>query len=148
MKILVQRVNSSRVEVAGKTIGSIEKGYTLLVGIETRDTKEIVEKMATKVLKLRIMPDEEGKMNKDLSAAAGSILAISQFTLCADTKKGNRPSFLDAMKPDTAHQLFKHFVKELQKQVRVEMGEFGGYMQVYIQNDGPTTIWLDSKESA
>lgn len=146
MIVVVQRVKHAQVTVDAHRVGAIGEGYMLLVGIQRGDTKEILEKMAAKIIKLRVMEDENHKMNKNILESQGAILAVSQFTLCADAQKGNRPSFLDAMEPPQAKEFFDHFVEELRKSVRVETGTFGSFMEVTLNNDGPTTIILDSKD--
>ncbi len=144
MKILVQRVSHGKVTVEGEVISQIGTGYVVLVGIEQHDTPEVVDRMADKLLKLRIMADEQGKMNKDIQEVGGSILAVSQFTLCADVRKGNRPSFLPAKNPEEAKVLFDRFVASLSRVVPTLTGKFGHYMDVVIHNDGPVTLMLDS----
>lgn len=146
MIVVIQRVASASVSVNNLHISAINRGYLLLVGIQKQDRDIDIAKMAEKILKLRIMSDEEGKMNRSIVDVHGAILAVSQFTLCANAKKGNRPSFLDAMEPKDAKKLFDLFVEMLRKAVPVEMGSFGDYMQVMLENDGPTTIILDSKD--
>lgn len=146
MRLLVQRVNYGSVTIQNEKIAEIQKGYVVLVGIEKEDTKEVIDRMATKLLQLRVMADEAKKMNKNITEVKGSILAVSQFTLCADTHKGNRPSFLHAKDPDEASVLFDRFVEKLSSAVLTVTGKFGHYMDVVIHNDGPVTIMLDSKE--
>ena len=146
MKVVVQRSKSSKVTINNKVNGSIDKGYVLLVGFTHGDTKEIVDKMINKILNLRIFEDENEKMNLSIKDINGSILSISQFTLYADCKKGNRPSFINAMKPDEASTLYDYFNKELSKHIEVQKGIFGADMKVEIYNDGPVTIILDSDE--
>lgn len=144
MKVVVQRSKKSKVTINNKVNGSIDKGYVLLVGFTHDDTKEIVDKMINKILNLRIFEDENEKMNLSIKDINGSILSISQFTLYADCKKGNRPSFINAMKPDEACTLYDYFNKELSKHIEVQKGIFGADMKVEIYNDGPVTIILDS----
>lgn len=144
MKVVVQRSKKSKVTINNKVNGSIDKGYVLLVGFTHDDTKEIVNKMINKILNLRIFEDENEKMNLSIKDINGSILSISQFTLYADCKKGNRPSFINAMKPDEACTLYDYFNKELSKHIEVQKGIFGADMKVEIYNDGPVTIILDS----
>ena len=147
MRIVIQRVSEASVEIEGKIYGEIKKGFLLLVGIEDADTEEILEKMAAKISKLRIFEDEEGKMNLSIEQVSGSILSISQFTLYADTHKGNRPSFTLAGKPEYAKEMYLRFNHLLRKKgISVEEGIFGADMKVKLINDGPVTIWLDSKE--
>ena len=147
MKLVIQRVKHASVTIDGNIHGKIEKGFMILVGIKDEDTKEVVEKMADKVSKLRIFTDEEDKMNLNLSQVDGSILSISQFTLYADCHKGNRPSFTGAGKPVIAKPLYLYFNEYLRKLgFCVEEGIFGADMKVELLNDGPVTIILDSDE--
>ena len=143
MRVLVQRSGKASVEVLGKEIGKIDSGLVLLVGFTEGDTKEKIEYLARKVVNLRIFPDENGVMNKSILDFGGSILSVSQFTLYADCSKGNRPSYVAAMKNDKAIELYEMFNEELRKFVNVETGEFGADMEVMITNIGPTTIWLE-----
>ena len=146
MKVVVQRSKKSKVTINNKVNGSINKGYVLLVGFTHGDTTDIVDKMINKILNLRIFEDENDKMNLSIKDIDGSILSISQFTLYADSKKGNRPSFINAMKPDEASKLYDYFNQELSKYIEVNTGIFGSDMKVEIYNDGPVTIILDSDE--
>lgn len=146
MKVVVQRSKKSKVTINNKVNGSIDKGYVLLVGFTHGDTTDIVDKMINKILNLRIFEDENDKMNLSIKDINGSILSISQFTLYADCKKGNRPSFINAMKPDEASKLYDYFNQELSKYIEVNTGIFGADMKVEIYNDGPVTIILDSDE--
>lgn len=146
MKVVVQRSKKSKVTINNKVNGSINKGYVLLVGFTHGDTTDIVDKMINKILNLRIFEDENDKMNLSIKDINGSILSISQFTLYADAKKGNRPSFINAMKPDEASKLYDYFNQELSKYIEVNTGIFGSDMKVEIYNDGPVTIILDSDE--
>ena len=146
MKVVVQRSKKSKVTINNKVNGSINKGYVLLVGFTHGDTTDIVDKMINKILNLRIFEDENDKMNLSIKDINGSILSISQFTLYADSKKGNRPSFINAMKPDEASKLYDYFNQELSKYIEVNTGIFGAGMKVEIYNDGPVTIILDSDE--
>ena len=144
MRVVVQRVNNASVKIAGKTVGQINKGLLLLVGLKEGDGVEQIKKAATKIAKMRIFEDENGKTNLAIKDVGGQILSVSQFTLLADTKKGNRPSFIKAMKPPKSAELWEQFNEELKKQgLTVETGEFGADMQVDLQNDGPFTIVLD-----
>lgn len=147
MRVLIQRVTEARVDVDGACIGQIGKGYLVLFGVADGDTKEMTDKLFDKMIKLRIFPDENGKSNLSLKDVNGELLIVSQFTLYADCKKGNRPSFVNAGKPDIANELYEYFkglaVKEFGK---VESGEFGADMKVSLLNDGPFTILLDSSE--
>ena len=145
MKLVVMRSKKSSVTVENETIGKIEHGLMILVGISVDDTLEDVQKLAGKVLNLRIFDDETGVMNKSILDVGGSILSISQFTLLADTKKGNRPSYIKAMKGEQAIVLYNEFNRILSEHVPVETGKFGADMQVSILNDGPITIIMDSK---
>ncbi len=147
MKIVVQKTSKAQVIVDGRIIGKISKGFVLFVGIKKGDTENIAKKMAEKVAKLRIFEDKNNKMNLSLKDTGGSVLAVSQFTLLADVKKGNRPSFIDAENPEKAKYLFDKFVEYLKEEgISVETGQFQAYMQVHIVNEGPTTILLDSEE--
>lgn len=147
MKFVIQRVQSASVTVAEKIVGKIEKGYLVLIGIAQTDTKEIADKMMRKLINLRIFEDAEGKTNLDIRAVNGSLLLVSQFTLYADCKKGNRPSFVYAGKPDMAKELYEYIIAECKKEIPVvEHGIFGAEMKVSLLNDGPFTIVLDSAE--
>lgn len=143
MRVLVQRSGPASVIVDDKTIGSINDGLVLLVGFTEGDNIDSIEYLAKKVVNLRIFPDENGVMNKSILEFGGSILSISQFTLYADTKKGNRPSYVAAMKGEESTKLYDLFNEELRKYVRVETGMFGADMTVNITNIGPTTILLE-----
>ena len=147
MRILIQRVTSANVVVDGAITGAIENGLLLLVGITHSDTDAVEERMADKVVKLRIFGDERGLMNRSVLDVGGGILAISQFTLYADAKKGNRPSYTDAARPEQAAPAFDRFVKKLAARLGkpVPTGVFGADMKVSLVNDGPVTIWLDSE---
>ena len=146
MRAVVQRVTSSKVSVDGKTVGEIGKGFTVLLGVVEGDTDEQAALLAGKIARLRVFEDENGKMNLSVNDVGGEILAISQFTLCADCKKGNRPSFTLSAAPDEANRLYELFCSELSANgVRnVEKGIFGADMAVDIANDGPVTIMLDT----
>lgn len=147
MRVLLQRVAGARVDVEGETIGEIGAGLLLLVGIGREDDASVVAPMAGKIVNLRVFPDDEGRMNRSLSETGGAVLAVSQFTLHADCRKGRRPNFLAAAPPAEGEALFDAFVTELRSLVpRVETGRFGAMMQVHLVNDGPVTIWLDSEE--
>ena len=143
MRVLVQRSLKSNVSVDGKTIGSIDKGMVLLVGFTEGDTIDNIKYLVNKIVNLRIFDDEFGVMNKSILDVGGNILSISQFTLYADTKKGNRPSYINALGGDKAIILYDQFNEELRKFVKVETGKFGAEMLVNIQNDGPVTILLE-----
>ena len=148
MKVVLQTVKSAHVDILGKTVGSISNGYLLLVGFTDGDNQEIASKMADKILKLRVFADEKRQINLSLFDVGGHILSISQFTLYADTKKGRRPSFVDALHPHEAEPLYDFFNKELARlsEQHIETGVFGADMDVYSVNDGPFTLVLDSKE--
>lgn len=147
MRFVIQRVKHGSVTVEGKVLGKIGKGYVVLIGICDRDNEQIADKMIKKLIGLRIFEDDNGKTNLDLKSVGGELLLISQFTLYADCKKGNRPSFIKAGKPDIANALYEYIIAECKKQVDVvEKGEFGGDMKVELLNDGPFTIFLDSEE--
>ena len=146
MKIVIQRVSEAHVKVDGKMVGAISKGLMLLVGIQEDDEQEDVDWLVQKILNLRIFSDNEGKMNLSILDISGEILCISQFTLIADYKKGNRPSFIKAAKPEKAIPLFNNFVEEISKsELKIEQGIFGADMKVSLLNDGPVTIVMDSK---
>jgi len=147
MRVVVQRVTQASVSVDSKIIGQVSKGLLVLVGIENADTEEDSEWLSKKICHLRIFDDEEGVMNKSLLEVDGNILVISQFTLHAKTKKGNRPSYITAAKPDISVPLYENFVARLEKESgkKVETGKFGAEMQVSLVNDGPVTIVMDTK---
>lgn len=146
MRAIVQRVTSSDVKVDGETVGEISLGFNVLLGVMTGDTDKHAELLAAKISKLRVFEDENQKMNLDISDVDGEILCISQFTLCADLKKGNRPSFFPSAPPDEARRLYDYFCECLiSNGVRkVEKGIFGADMKVSINNDGPVTIIMDT----
>lgn len=146
MRVVVQRVLHASCAVDGQLIGKCGPGLCLFVGIGQDDTEQILEKMAAKILRLRIFSDENGKINRSLLDAGGSILSISQFTLYADCRKGNRPGFTDAAAPDLAKAYYERFNAILALQAPVQTGEFGADMKIDLCNDGPITIVLDSKE--
>ena len=144
MKIVLQRVSSASVKVDCKIVGSIENGLLLLIGFSSTDTEENILPTIEKIVKLRIFSDEEGKMNKSVLDVEGSMLLISQFTLYAETKKGNSPSFIEAARPEQAIPLYEFFVDEMRKRItKVETGIFGADMKVELVNDGPVTIVFD-----
>ena len=145
MKVVVQRSLKSSVTVDGKLINKIDKGLMLLVGINIEDTSKDVDWMVNKVLNLRIFDDENGVMNKSILDVGGEILSISQFTLQAETKKGNRPSYINAMRGEDANVLYEEFNAKLNEHIKTYPGVFGAEMLIDIQNDGPITIILDSK---
>lgn len=146
MRCVIQKVLNSSVCVDGVTVNQIQKGYMILVGITHADTVEIIQKMVAKIQKLRIFEDDNGKMNKSIVDVGGEILAISQFTLYANAKKGNRPDFLQAAQYEKARDLYAVFVSEMNKEIVTKGGVFGGDMQISLINDGPVTIVLDSDE--
>lgn len=147
MRFIIQRVNYANVVVNKEVVGEIDKGLLVFIGISQDDTKEIADKMLKKLIQLRIFEDENGKTNLSLKDVNGQLLLISQFTLYADCKKGNRPSFTAAGKPDYANELYEYILSEAKKQCSViQKGVFGADMKVSLQNDGPFTIYLDSKE--
>lgn len=145
MRFLVQRVSKAKVVVDNEIVGKIEKGFMTLIGIKEGDTKKEADKLIKKMLKLRIFEDENGKMNLNIKQVDGKILAISQFTLYADTRKGNRPSFINAAKPEEAEELYEYIINELSKEINVEKGVFGAHMDVDFVNDGPVTILLEEE---
>lgn len=149
MKAVIQRVSESHVKVDGNIVGEIRKGLMLLVGIDENDTEADADWLVQKILNLRIFGDEDGKLNLSVQDIKGEILCISQFTLIADYKKGNRPSFIKAAKPDKAIPLFDYFREEISKSgLKTESGIFGAGMKVSLINDGPVTIVMDSVTKA
>lgn len=147
MKFVVQRVTEASVTVEGKTVGEISKGFLVLVGISEEDNKQVADKLVKKLVGLRIFEDSEGKTNLSLADVGGELLMISQFTLYANCKKGYRPSFIEAGKPDMANELYEYICEECQRSVPVvEKGIFGAHMHVSLLNDGPFTIILDSRD--
>lgn len=148
MRILLQRVARATVSVEGNVVGAIEHGLLLLVGVRSGDTEEQAAWLARKVAGLRVFADPEGKMNLDVKQAGGRVLAVSQFTLYADAAKGNRPSYIDAARPEIAQPLFERFCTLLEAELgaKVERGVFGADMQVELVNDGPVTIMLEKQE--
>lgn len=147
MRLVVQKVSQSSVKIEGEIVGAIDKGYMVLVGITNGDDELLVEKMVDKLVNLRIFEDENDKLNLSLLDVGGSVLSISQFTLYANCKKGRRPSFIDAAKPDISSPLYDFFNKKLEeKGINVERGVFGAMMEVSLINEGPVTIILDSNE--
>ena len=146
MRVVIQRSKEAEVAVEEKIVGKISHGFVLLVGIEDEDTQEDIDYLVRKISKMRIFEDDEGKMNLSLKEVEGEILSISQFTLFADTKKGNRPSFIQAAKPDKSITLYNAFNEGLRQEgLKVEKGIFGADMKVSLINDGPVTILIDSK---
>lgn len=146
MRVLIQRVSYASCTVDGQITGKIQKGFCLFSGFEPQDDMETVRKMAAKILKLRIFEDEQGKMNRSLLQADGAVLSISQFTLYASCRKGNRPSFTEAARPQQASALYDGLNSILRESVQVAEGIFGADMKIDLCNDGPVTIWLDSRE--
>ena len=148
MRVVLQRVSEASVTIENNVKSSIKSGLLLLVGIEDEDHQEEIEWLCRKIINMRIFSDEDDKMNLSLKDIDGEALIISQFTLHASTKKGNRPSFIKAAKPDVAIPLYKAFIKEFEKQLdkKLGTGEFGADMKVSLLNDGPVTIIIDSKE--
>ncbi|WP_138303957.1 MULTISPECIES: D-aminoacyl-tRNA deacylase [Eubacteriales] len=145
MRFVIQRVTNADVKVDGQTIGEIGRGFMVLIGVSDSDTEEIADKMVKKMLGLRIFEDENGKTNLSLDTVGGSLLLISQFTLYANCKKGNRPSFIEAGDPSMAEEMYEYIIEKCRETVpTVERGQFGADMKVSLTNDGPFTIILDS----
>lgn len=147
MKVVIQRVSEASVRVDESIVGEIDKGFLVLVGIENEDNDEDIEWLSKKIVQLRLFPDEEGQMNRSILDVQGEILLISQFTLHAKTKKGNRPSYIKAARPEVAIPLYDSFKKNLESllEKKIECGVFGADMKVSLINDGPVTIIIDSK---
>ena len=146
MRAVVTRVKNARVEIEGKTAGKTDGGFLVLLGVAVEDTEVQADKLSDRVCGLRVFEDENGKMNRNLEQAGGSLLVVSQFTLFADCRS-RRPGFTGAARPDTAIPLYERFMAQCRERgFHVEHGEFGADMQVYSQNDGPVTIWLDTEE--
>ena len=145
MKLVVQRVKKSNLKIKNKLYSSIKAGMVILIGISKNDNYEMAKELANKIIKLRIFNDDNGKMNKNIMEIKGEVLVVSQFTLYADTNKGNRPSFINAAKPELAISLYNHFIDELQKLIssKVRTGKFGADMKIELINDGPVTIILE-----
>jgi len=148
MRVVIQRVSKASVTIQQKVKSKINLGLLILLGIENADTKEDIEWLCGKIARLRIFPDDNGAMNLSVKDKNGDIIVVSQFTLHASTKKGNRPSFINAAKPDIAIPLYEMFIAQLEKEIdkTIQTGEFGSMMQVEIINEGPVTIIIDSKE--
>ncbi|HIZ06808.1 MAG TPA: D-tyrosyl-tRNA(Tyr) deacylase [Candidatus Eubacterium avistercoris] len=147
MKFVIQRVTKGKVSVDDQVIGKINQGYVVLIGVSDEDSRQTADKMLKKMLGLRIFADENGKTNLALKDINGELLMISQFTLYADCKKGNRPSFIKAGKPDHANALYEYLIDQAKKEIPVvETGSFGADMQIELINDGPFTVILDSDE--
>ncbi|MBP8903003.1 MAG: D-tyrosyl-tRNA(Tyr) deacylase [Paludibacteraceae bacterium] len=149
MRIVIQRVSKASVSISGRIISEIETGLLVFLGIENVDNDSDIEYLAQKLVNLRIFNDENGVMNLSVMDVNGEILVVSQFTLHARTRKGNRPSYIDAAKPDISIPIYEKFCKALEvlQKKPVKTGEFGANMQVALINDGPVTIWIDSKQS-
>jgi len=147
MRVVIQRVKEASVSVQGVKISEIQKGLLILVGVETQDTQQDIDWLVAKVAKLRIFEDLDGAMNLSLQDIDADVIVVSQFTLHASTKKGNRPSFIKAAKPEVAIPLYQGFVDSLEKQLdkKIQTGQFGAMMDVALINDGPVTITIDSK---
>ncbi len=147
MRFVIQRVTEASVTIDGEISGKIGKGYLVLIGVADTDTKEIADKMIRKMIGLRIFEDEQGKTNLSLADVDGGLLLVSQFTLYANCKRGNRPSFIEAGKPDMANEMYEYIIEKCRKSVdEVQTGEFGADMKVQLLNDGPFTILLDSDQ--
>ena len=147
MKLVIQRVNYAKVRVEGKVVGEIGKGYLVFLGVAKGDTKIMVDKYVDKLSKLRIFDDENDKINLSIQNVGGSVLVVSQFTLYADCKKGNRPSFISAAGPDEANELYEYFISKCKEVIgETQSGIFGADMKVELENDGPFTILWDSRE--
>lgn len=147
MRFVIQRVKKASVSVGEETVGEIKKGYLVLIGVSEEDTKTAADKMIRKMIGLRLFEDEAGKTNLSLADVGGSLLLVSQFTLYANCRKGNRPSFIEAGKPEKANALYEYIIRECRKSVpEVQTGRFGAEMEVSLVNDGPFTILLDSEK--
>lgn len=147
MRFLVQRVSHAEVTVDGQEIGKIKTGFFVLIGIEDVDNRAVADKMVQKLLGLRIFEDAEGKSNLALSDVGGELLLISQFTLCGDARHGNRPSYIAAARPEQAEPMYEYIIRSCREAgIHTETGRFGAEMKCELLNDGPFTIWLDSKE--
>jgi D-tyrosyl-tRNA(Tyr) deacylase len=148
MRVVIQLVKQASVIIQEKVVSEIKKGYLILLGIEAEDTQEDINWLAGKITRLRIFSDENGAMNNSIIEANGDVIVVSQFTLQAKTKKGNRPSFIKAARPEIAIPLYKKFITQLENELgkKVQTGEFGAMMDVALINDGPVTILIDSKQ--
>ena len=145
MRVLIQRVKNAKVEIDSKLFSSIQHGILSFVGIEKGDTKEVVEKLARKIVNLRIFPDENDKMNRSLLDVQGEMLIVSQFTLCGDCKKGTRPSFDKSAPPAVANELYEYFIEQVKSyNIKTGTGQFGAMMEVSLINDGPVTFMLEA----
>lgn len=147
MRVVIQRVSTASVTIDNKIVAEINKGLLVLVGVEDADTQEDIDWLVAKIAKIRIFGDENNVMNLSVQDVDGDIIVVSQFTLHAGTKKGNRPSYIKASKPEIAIPLYENFVRKLESEIgkKVQTGEFGADMKVALLNDGPVTIWIDSK---
>ena len=147
MRVLIQRVSSASVQIADEEYSKIGHGLLILLGVENEDSEEDVEWLTSKISKMRIFDDESGHMNLSVNEVNGDILVVSQFTLHASTKKGNRPSFIKSSRPDHAIPLYEMFISKMKSEIQqnISSGKFGATMQVQLTNDGPVTIWIDSK---
>ena len=143
MKALIQRVKSASVTIDDKLYSSIDKGYLVLLGIEKDDSENKIDWLVNKILNLRIFENQEGKMSESILDVSGTILLVSQFTLCGDCKKGNRPSFDNAMKPELAKKIYEEFIKKLSERIIVKTGVFGAMMDISLINDGPVTFMIE-----
>lgn len=144
MKLVIQRVRQASVKVENRIVGEIKQGFLVLLGVGTQDTEETADFLVQKLTKLRVMEDENGKMNLSIKDTAGELLIVSQFTLYADCSSGNRPSFINAAKPEKANKLYEYFIQKCKEEnIKVEHGIFGANMQVELVNDGPVTILLE-----
>ena len=148
MRVVIQRVSRAEVRIDGVVSGAIETGFCVLVGIEDEDSQDDADWLAAKIAKLRVFNDSDGKMNADLAEVGGRVLVVSQFTLHAKTKKGTRPSFIRAARPEHAVPLYEYFVQACERETGqpVATGEFGAAMEVDLVNDGPVTVWIDTKD--
>lgn len=147
MRFVIQRVKEASVQVEQEVIGEIKKGYLVLIGVSDSDTEQVADRMIKKMIGLRIFEDENGKTNLSLADVGGGLLLVSQFTLYANCKKGNRPSFIETGAPDKANELYEYVIRECKKTVpEVQTGSFGAEMEVSLVNDGPFTILLDSEK--
>jgi len=147
MRAVIQRVSRAKVEVDNETVSVIENGLVVLLGVEEADSKEDIDWLAAKVLKMRIFGDDEGKMNLSVCDVGGEVIVVSQFTLHASTKKGNRPSFIKAARPELAEELYEGFIQKLKNLENIEVGsgKFGAMMEIELVNSGPVTIIIDTK---
>ena len=147
MRFVIQRVKEASVQAEQEVIGEIKKGYLVLIGVSDSDTEQVADRMIKKMIGLRIFEDENGKTNLSLADVGGGLLLVSQFTLYANCKKGNRPSFIEAGSPDKANEMYEYVIRECKKSVpEVQTGRFGAEMEVSLVNDGPFTILLDSEK--